>query len=96
MFSNMNLNFFRYLERKMAEEEEMKRRKEEMVNVFLKMKLNKEERNSGLNTSKLIDRYGYGTHSAFLMILSPLGLSKCPLTLTCRLHNIWGKHSSCT
>ena len=49
----------------MAEEEEMKRRKEEMVNVFLKMKLNKEERNSGLNTSKLIDRYGYGTHSAF-------------------------------
>ena len=49
----------------MAEEEEMKRRKEEMVNVFLKMKLNKEERNSGLNTSKLIDRYGYGIHSAF-------------------------------
>ena len=46
----------------MAEEEEMKRRKEEMVNVFLKMKLNKEERNSGLNTSKLIDRYGYGPH----------------------------------
>ena len=46
----------RYLERKMAEEEETKRRKEEMINVFLKMKLNKEERNSGLNTSKLIDR----------------------------------------
>ena len=66
----------------MAEEEEMKRRKEEMVNVFLKMKLNKEERNSGLNTSKLIDRYGYGTHSAFLMISSPLGLLKCLLTLT--------------
>ena len=47
----------RYLERKMAEEEETKRRKEEMINVFLKMKLNKEERNSGLNTSKLIDRW---------------------------------------
>ena len=27
----------RYLERKMQEEEELKRRKEEMVNVFLKM-----------------------------------------------------------
>ena len=47
----------RYLERKMAEEEETKRRKEEMVSVFLKMKLNKEERNSGLNTAKLIDRW---------------------------------------
>ena len=33
----------RYLERKMQEEEELKRRKEEMVNVFLKMKLSKEE-----------------------------------------------------
>ena len=47
----------RYLERKMQEEEELKRRKEEMVNVFLKMKLSKEERNSGLNSSKLIERW---------------------------------------
>ena len=47
----------RYLERKMAEEEELKRRKEEMVNVFMKMKLTKEERNSGLNSCKLIERW---------------------------------------
>ena len=45
----------KYLERKMAEEEEVKRRKEEMVNVFLKMKLSREEHKTKLNSSKLID-----------------------------------------
>lgn len=45
----------KYLERKMAEEEEVKRRKEEMVSVFMKMKLGREEKKSKLNTSKLID-----------------------------------------
>ena len=39
----------KYLERKMAEEEELRRRKEEMVSVFLKMKLSREEQKSGLN-----------------------------------------------
>ena len=34
----------KYLERKMAEEEELRRRKEEMVSVFLKMKLSREGR----------------------------------------------------
>ena len=45
----------KYLERKMAEEEEIKRRKEEMVNVFMKMKLTREEQKGKLNTSKLVD-----------------------------------------
>ena len=45
----------KYLERKMAEEEEVKRRKEEMVNVFMKMKLTREEQKGKLNTSKLVD-----------------------------------------
>ena len=47
----------KYLERKMAEEEELRRRKEEMVSVFLKMKLSREEQKSGLNSSKLIDHW---------------------------------------
>ena len=38
----------KYLERKMAEEEEIKRRKEEMVNVFMKMKLTREEQKGKL------------------------------------------------
>ena len=41
----------------MAEEEELRRRKEEMVSVFLKMKLSREEQKSGLNSSKLIDHW---------------------------------------
>ena len=47
----------KYLERKMAEEEEVKRRKEEMVSVFMKMKLNREEHQSRLNSSKLVDHW---------------------------------------
>ena len=47
----------KYLERRMAEEEESKRRKEEMINVFLKMKLNREERSTHLNSCKLLDRW---------------------------------------
>lgn len=47
----------KYLERKMAEEEEVKKRKEEMINVFMKMKLSREENKAKLNTSKLIDHW---------------------------------------
>ena len=47
----------KYLERKMAEEEESKRRKEDMVSTFMKLKMRKEERFEALNVSKLMEQW---------------------------------------
>ena len=47
----------KYLERKMAEEEESKRRKEDMVSTFMKLKMRKEERFEALNVSKLMEHW---------------------------------------
>ena len=47
----------KYLERKMAEEEESKRRKEDMVCTFMKLKMRKEERFEGLNGAKLMEHW---------------------------------------
>ena len=47
----------KYLERKMAEEEESKRRKEDMVSTFMKLKMRKEERFEALNVAKLMERW---------------------------------------
>ena len=42
---------------KMAEEEESKRRKEDMVSTFMKLKMRKEERFEALNVSKLMEQW---------------------------------------
>lgn len=44
----------KYLERKMQEEEENKRKKEDMIHSFIKMKMGKEEKFAVINNSKLI------------------------------------------
>ena len=41
----------------MAEEEESKRRKEDMVSTFMKLKMRKEERFEALNVSKLMEQW---------------------------------------
>ena len=47
----------KYLERRMAEEVEGKKRKEEMVSGYLKLKLDHEERSVTLNKAKLTDQW---------------------------------------
>ena len=41
----------------MAEEEESKRRKEDMVSTFMKLKMRKEERFESLNVAKLMEQW---------------------------------------
>ena len=41
----------------MAEEEESKRRKEDMVSTFMKLKMRKEERFEALNVAKLMEQW---------------------------------------
>ena len=47
----------KYLERRMAEEVEGKKRKEEMVCGYLKLKLDHEEKSVTLNKAKLTDQW---------------------------------------
>ena len=47
----------KYLERRMAEEVEGKKRKEEMVSGYLRLKLNHEEKSVTLNKAKLTDQW---------------------------------------
>ena len=47
----------KYLERRMAEEVEGKKRKEEMVCSFLKLKLDHEEKSVNLNRAKITDQW---------------------------------------
>ena len=46
-----------YEKREVAEEEESKRRKEDMISTFIRLKLNKEEHFYIINNSKIINQW---------------------------------------
>ena len=56
----------KYLERRMAEEVEGKKRKEEMVCGYLKLKLDHEEKSVTLNKAKLTDQWRWASYEMYI------------------------------